>query len=400
MKLVSSTVDIPNRKVTTANFMYDGMEHKINYGNEVTLLNTPFPRIVVNDSNYAALRKMYDGDRNLYGVGVITPAADDFGDFRRKRRPRFIIPGSTVYTSIGLDVVTTPQNPFIGQTVTQTTITAKLTKGDFPIEGDVVFMKDGVVIYTTPSNPDGNTISYVYNGVYTVDAVFSVEVKDSKSSHTVVFGTVPAVKLSIASTIPPKFTAGTTITAVTLKADVVKGTYTVDGNVVFKKDGVVIYTCVAPPLGGIVPFVYNGAITDTAVFTVELSGYGVLDTAPLLINYPTYLYGIAMKDYGDQLCADSGEVSQGLFTVADIESGTACFDELPANKRISVTYNGLGFMWFATKLPLADVCEPNAAWAPYSGYYKTTETVFGETYTIVYGFPADWKNNVMGFTFN
>jgi hypothetical protein len=113
---------------------------------------------------------------------------------------------------------------------------------------------------------------------------------------------------------------------------------------------------------------------------------------------PAYAYGVAMKDYGDQICSDYGEVSEGAFTVADIELGKQCFDA-PTGTRITVPFIGLGFIWFATRLPFVAVCEPNAGWTPYSGYYKTTETVFGETYTVVYGFPGHHVGNLLGFTF-
>lgn len=93
MRIVPTSAQVPKNKVTSKGFTYDGILHKMALESEVvTIQNTPAPQITVTHENYAAMRKIYGGDRNMYAVGTVSAHPDNFGDFIRAPKPPFVIP--------------------------------------------------------------------------------------------------------------------------------------------------------------------------------------------------------------------------------------------------------------------------------------------------------------------
>ena len=97
MRIVATPAEVPANKVTTKSSSYNGKDHKMTFGAEQTVQNTPAGRVAVTNANYAEVRKMRGGDKQLYAVGTVTAQPDKIGnrhldDFTREPKPAFVMP--------------------------------------------------------------------------------------------------------------------------------------------------------------------------------------------------------------------------------------------------------------------------------------------------------------------
>ena len=242
-------------------------------------------------------------------------------------------------TEVEFIVQTTPEAPTTLEFVTETTLVATIVKNTEAIVGDVVFKADGVEIHREDAPTNGGVVQYTYTEEYSAPVVFSVELGDIVESFTVTFEYVPVIPTEVelaVQTIPEVPTIFDSVTETTLVAKLVKNTFDITGDVVFKADGVEIHREAAPASGGVVQYTYMEEYSVPVVFSVEVEDitqsstivfvapigwmgvwYPESDATPFVEHYPGFDLMSALSL--NSTVEITGEKGDRLFTVTPDE---------------------------------------------------------------------------------
>ncbi len=143
--------------------------------------------------------------------------------------------------------------------------------------------------------------------------------------------------------------------------------------------------------------IYTAPITlfETTVIKAMAAKTGMSDSGVLTVTYtkqdppgPSYYYGVTQNTAP----IDASEIQNGLL-------GTG------PKGNVTITYNGVGYMWFATKYGSQfDAPYDPTFNAPYEGggidYDTYPVTINGEQWLLVQGWPGTWNDQSIRFEFN